>query len=264
MQFLAVNNVKLATVDRGQGVPLLLVHGFPLNQAMWNAQIEVFGQRARVIAPDLCGFGASGVREGTVTMEQFADDLAGLLDGLGVEEPVVFCGLSMGGYIGWQFFARHRERLRALVLCDTRAAADAPEAAANRRGLADRVLREGPAPVADAMLPRLTAEVTPKIRPEVIESLRAMILSCDPRGIAAASRGMAERPDSTGMLGRIDVPTLVLVGEADAISTPEEMAGIAGAIRGARLVKIPSAGHMSPMENPAEFNAPLGAFLADL
>jgi pimeloyl-ACP methyl ester carboxylesterase len=264
MKRLTVQGIELATVDRGAGLPLLLVHGFPLDHTMWEAQIEALGQRHRVIAPDLRGFGASGLPDGKVTMDQFADDLAGLLDGLGAAEPVVFCGLSMGGYIAWRFWRRHRDRLRGLILCDTRASADSPETAANRLALAERVLREGPLPVADAMVPNLTAEITAKTRPEVAEALRRMILANRPHGIAAASRGMAERMDMTSMLHQIDCPTLVLVGRNDAISTPAEMRSIAEAIPDARLVEISAAGHMSPMENPAEVNAAIGAFLADL
>lgn len=264
MKRLTVNGVELATMDRGHGMPVVLVHGFPLNHAMWNAQIEALSARYRILAPDLRGFGASGVTEGTVTMEQFADDLAALLDALEVEEPVVVCGLSMGGYIAWAFWRKYPSRVRALVFCDTRAAADTPEAAANRRATAERVLREGPGPVADAMLPKLTATSTPKMHPEVIETLRQMILSTDPHGIAAASLGMAERPDVTQWLPQIACPSLVIVGQQDTISPVAEMRAIAAAIPGSQFVEISGAGHVSPMENPAETNVAIGAFLAEL
>lgn len=264
MKRFTVNGVELATADRGSGLPLVLVHGFPLHHAMWNAQLEALSGRYRVIAPDLRGFGASGVTEGTVTMEQFADDLAALLDALEIDQPVVLCGLSMGGYIAWAFWRKYPSRVRALVFCDTRAAADSPEAAANRLATAERVMREGPGPVADGMLPKLTAKVAPKMHPEVIETLRQMILSTDPRGIAAAARGMAQRPDATAWLPQIACPTLVLVGQEDAISPVAEMRAIAEAIPGAQFVEIGGAGHMSPMENPAEVNVAIGAFLAEL
>ena len=104
MKTLEVNGIELATLDRGSGPPVLLVHGFPLDHTMWDAQVEALSEQYRVIAPDLRGFGRSGVTEGKVTMEQFADDLAGLLDGLEVAGPVVFCGLSMGGYVAWEFW----------------------------------------------------------------------------------------------------------------------------------------------------------------
>jgi len=264
MKTLAVNGIRLAYVDEGSGPPVVLVHGFPLDHAMWDAQVDVLKGQCRVIVPDLRGFGQSDVTEGAVTMEQFADDVAGLLDALGVREPVVLAGLSMGGYVAFQFFRRHRGRLRALVLCDTRAPADTPQAASARRETAEKVLREGPGSLVENMPAKLFAPATLRDRPEVAESLRRVIASTDPRGIAAASLGMAQRPDVTAMLPEIDCPTLVVVGREDAISPPEEMRQIAAAIPGARLVEVPEAGHMSPMENPAAVNAALREFLASL
>ncbi len=259
-----VNGVELAAVDRGTGLPLLLVHGFPLNHSLWQAQIDVCSERCHVIAPDLRGFGTSSVTEGEVSMEQMADDLAGLLDTMGIQEPVVYGGLSMGGYIAWEFWRRHRPRVAGLILCDTRAAADSPEAAANRRLMADRVLREGPAPIADAMIPRLAAEVTLTRYPERMEAVRRMIFSNDPRGIAAASRGMAKRADATSQLPEIDCPALLIAGQHDQIVPVAEMRAMAEAMPHARLVEIGGAGHLSPLENPAEVNAAMLAFLGEL
>ena len=264
MKSLRANGTELWYLDRGAGVPLLLVHGFPLDHAMWAGQVDELPAHCRVIVPDLRGFGRSPADGEKVTMEHFADDLAAMLDGLGIAEPVVLCGLSMGGYIALQFWRNYRARLRGLVLCDTRAAADAPEAAAARLTLAERVLREGPAPLVEIMLPKLFGEATRRQRPDVVKGLRRVMMATDPRGIAAAARGMAERPDMTGMLDRIACPTLVIVGEHDAISPPAEMRGIAEAVPGAKFVEIPAAGHMSPLENPAAVNAALAEFLLNL
>jgi 3-oxoadipate enol-lactonase len=181
---------------------------------------------------------------------------------LAIREPVVLCGLSMGGYIAFQFWRRYAARLRGLILCDTRAAADTPEVVAARHGMAERVLREGPASLVENMLPRLFAETTQRQRPQVIERLRQVMTSGDPRGIAAAARGIAERPDMTPLLGQIRCPTLVLVGQSDVISTPAEMRGIAEAIPGAKFVEISAAGHLAPLENAAEVNAAIAKFLA--
>jgi len=263
MKTLSVNGTELATIDQGTGTPLVLVHGFPLDHTMWDAQVQALSEQYRVIAPDLRGFGQSGVTEGKVTMEQFADDVASLLDALEVEEPVVFCGLSMGGYVAWQFWRKYTERVRALVLCDTRAVADAPEAAAGRLETADRVLREGPAPLVDTMTPKLFAKATFENSPQIVESARRVMLSSSREGIAAAARGMAERPDVASLLADITCPTLVLVGELDVISPPAEMRAIAEAIPRARFVPIAGAGHMAPLENPAEVNAAMLAFLAE-
>jgi 3-oxoadipate enol-lactonase len=289
---LCVRGTELRCVDRGHGRPLLFVHGFPLDHTMWAEQIDAISSQCRVIAPDLRGFGQSrkGDRSnlceapsgpcrqiGPVpfsaagetpalrfTMGQFADDLAALLDALNIGERVVYCGLSMGGYIAFQFWRKYAERLRGLVLCDTRAAADSPEAAAGRHVMADRVLAEGPAPLVEAMLPRLFGETTQRERPELVEGLRRLMMANSPNGIAAAARGMAERPDMTASLGEIRCPTLVIVGQDDAISPPAEMRGIAHAIPGAKLVEIPAAGHLSPMENPAAVTAAILKFLAAL
>jgi 3-oxoadipate enol-lactonase len=227
MKTQTVNGAELAYVDAGAGRPVVLVHGFPLDHSMWNAQIDALSGDYRVIAPDLRGFGRSGVSEGTVTMQQFADDLAGLLRALEVDEPVVLCGLSMGGYVAWQFWRRHGRRLGGLILCDTRAVSDTPEAAASRREMAEQVLREGPEPLVAQMMPKLFAPSTAKDQPELVESLRRVMLQTDPRGIAAAARGMAERPEMVSQLHRIACPVLVIVGELDAISTVDEMRAIA-------------------------------------
>jgi 3-oxoadipate enol-lactonase len=256
--------VQLTWVDGGSGPPVVLLHGFPLDHTMWDAQVEALEGDYRVIVPDLRGFGQSGVTEGKVTMQDFADDVAALLDALGIDEPVVLVGLSMGGYVAFQFFRRHRARLRALVLCDTRAVSDTSEAAAVRRETAAKVLRDGPAPLVKTMLPKLFGPATVKDRPEVVESLQRVMAGTDPRAIAAASRGMAERPDVTAMLPEIDCPTLVIVGSDDAISPPAEMRPIAAAIPGARFVEIPDAGHMTPLEDPSAVNAALVEFLGSL
>jgi 3-oxoadipate enol-lactonase len=256
--------VELSCVDCGRGMPLLLVHGFPLDHTMWAQQIDVLSRQCRVIAPDLRGFGGSRrtADDEKITMAQFADDLAALLDGLDIVEPIVFCGLSMGGYIALQFWRQYASRLRGLVLCDTRAAADGPEAVAARRTMADRVLREGPTPQVEALLPRVLGETTRRLRLQVVEGVRRMMLSTSPRSIAAAQRGMAERPDMTDSLGQIACATLVVVGAEDASSPPSEMRAMAQAIPSSQFVEIREAGHLTPLENPAAVNAALAEFLA--
>ncbi len=264
MPTISLSDISLNCIDAGDGPAILFAHGFPLDHSMWRHQLDEFAATHRVIAPDLRGFGRSGVTPGTVSMEQLADDLAALLDELGVTEPVVFCGLSMGGYIGWQFFRRHRHRLRALVQCDTRAIADTPEGVANREKLARLVLENGTEPVAAAMLPNLFAEPTTPARQAAIEETRQAVLRTSPEGIAAASLGMSVRPDVTADLPSINVPTLLIVGEDDRISTVEEMRGIADAIPSAELSVISDAGHMSPLENPSAVNAAIRSFLATI
>src|SRR5262245_5584067 len=211
MKTARLSKTDMAYVDEGQGTPVLLAHGFPLDHSMWDAQISALAAQARVIAPDLRGFGRTppspGDAERGISMEEFADDLVELLDAVGIREPVVFVGLSMGGYIGWQFARKHSGKLRALVACDTRAIADTDEARAGRIKTADSVAAAGSVIVADAMEPKLFAKTTFEKRPEIVAATRKVMESTPPAGVAAALRGMAARPDVTSFLPSIKVPT---------------------------------------------------------
>jgi 3-oxoadipate enol-lactonase len=259
-----INGIELALVDAGAGPAVLLLHAFPLDHRIWDAQIEALATSYRVIAPDLRGFGQSEATGGRVSMSQFAADLAGLLDELGVTAPVTLAGLSMGGYIALAFWQAYAHRLQALILCDTRAAADPPDVAAGRLATAERVLAEGAEFLAQSMLPRLLSPHTIQRRPEIVAALRQVILANDPRGIAAAACGMAVRPDMTAALGRIRCPTLVIVGHDDAAAPPSEMRAIAAAIPAARFVEIADAGHLSSVEKPVEVSGAMLEFLGHL
>ncbi len=262
MKAIDLGDVRLSLDDRGEGRPLLFVHGFPLDHSMWQAQVDEFSRLGyRTIAPDLRGFGTSDLGAGPVTMERYADDLSRLLDQLGVNEPIVYCGLSMGGYIGWQFWSKYASRLAGLVQCDTRAVADTPQGKAGRAELAARVTASGAQAAADAMMPKLFGPDAVRVAGDQMEQTRRVILANPPAGISAALGGMAERPDITSLLPQIRTPTLIVVGQHDGISTPDEMRGIAAQIPGAEFAVIPDAGHMSPLENPSAFNAALKTFL---
>ncbi len=256
-----IDDLTFHYLDEGSGPVLLLVHGFPLDHTMWRRQIEHFGGSRRVIAPDLRGFGGSGVTEGTVTMQRFADDLAAILDSLRIE-AVDFCGLSMGGYIAWQFVQRHRAKVRSLILCDTKASADTAEGRETRIGLAEKVVQRGPGFIAQTMPDKLFSQHTRDRQPEIVAEIQDVIRRTDPQGVAAASRGMAERPDVTPLLPSIDMPTLVIVGDEDAITTRDEMFQMSQAIPSAEFVSVAEAGHMAPLEQPAAVNAAIEAFLS--
>jgi pimeloyl-ACP methyl ester carboxylesterase len=247
----------------GDGTPVLLLHAFPLDSRMWLPQVEALGGY-QAIVPDLRGFGAARVLAGEITpMELLADDLAQLLDERSLER-VVLCGLSMGGYVALAFARRHPGRLGGLVLCDTRATSDTEEARAGRLAMAERVLAEGVGFLPEAMLPRLLGETTRQRRPELVQEVTDTILDQDPRGIAAAQRGMAARPDSSEVLGQIAVPTLVITGMQDELISPEESRRMAAAIRDARLVQVAEAGHLANLEQPEPVNEALLDFLAPL
>jgi pimeloyl-ACP methyl ester carboxylesterase len=266
MKTVQLSDIRLQVYDEGTGTPILFVHGFPLSHAMWSGQLEPLAKRFRVIAPDLRGFGASemtpgGDAEQTTSMRQLADDCAAVVDQLCGGGPVVLCGLSMGGYVAWQFTKHHGNKLRGLVLCDTKAAADAPEAAETRRKMAEHVLKHGTGAVAEAMPAKLFAAATHTTQPAIVADIRRTIEQTKPAALAAAQRGMAAREDVRPWLAEIRVPTLVIVGREDAISPPDEMRSFAESIPGAEFHVIEGAGHMAPLESPAEFNRLLTAFV---
>lgn len=268
MHTLPIKNLTLACEGHGSGQPVVLLHGYPLNHRMWASQIEALSPHCRVIAPDLRGFGESTLAEGDgdrgVSMAEYAADVAALLDAIGVTEPVILCGFSMGGYIMWQFLRQFPERVKAFVPCDTRAIADTPEARAGRLKTASEVSAKGVEPIIEAMLPKLVSEATCQSQPDVVVELTAIMRSCRPAAIAAALRGMAERPDVTAELSKFTQPALVIVGAGDAISPSDEMRGIADKLPNARFVEIPSSGHMTTMENPTAVNAALVEFIGSL
>jgi pimeloyl-ACP methyl ester carboxylesterase len=247
----------------GEGTAVVLLHAFPLDSRMWLPQIEALGGY-QALVPDLRGFGAARAMAGDRSpVDLMADDVAWLLDDRRLDR-VVLCGLSMGGYIALAFARRHPGRLGGLVLLDTKAGADSEGARAERLAMADRVLVEGVGFLPEAMLPRLLGETSRRERPEVVRQVTETILAQDPKGIAAAQRGMAERPDSTAALAAIDVPTLVIVGAEDELSGPPEARTIAAAVRDARLVQVPGAGHLVNLERPDPVNDALLDFLAPL
>lgn len=257
----------MAYSDTGSGSPVvLLVHGFPLNRSMWDPQIGVLrGSGARVIAPDLRGFGASEAGPpGPLTMEQHADDLVALLDALGIVERVLFVGLSMGGYVAFAFWRRHSERVRAFVLADTRAAPDAPQQVIDREAMARAVEdAHSPEPSIKNRMPRMFSRTLRQGAP-VERQVEAMMASTSPRAVADGERALALRVSSFATLPTISVPTLVIVGEHDQLTPPSDSAEIVSGVPGARLVTIDQAGHMSNMENPAAFNDALVSFLESL
>lgn len=261
LKTLSTASGPLDVLDRGSGDVLLLVHGFPLNHEMWQHQIDEFSRDFRVLAPDLPGFGGSPPRGDTLSMEQMADALRDALEALRIESPTTFCGLSMGGYVAWQFVRKYKAHVKKLILCDTKAAPDTAEAAKDRLKMARHVEDHGTEALSQAMLPKLLGARTTVQRPDLVRQVQASIAAAPPAGVAAAQRGMAERPDARPWLAEIGVPALLIVGEDDVISTPDEMRGIAAAIPGSKLVVIPQAGHMSPLENPAAVNAEWRGFL---
>lgn len=254
-----INGIDFHYEVHGAGQAVLFVHGFPLSHRLWTPMVERLSDVYTLIMPDLRGMGQTEATE-TCTMAMFADDLKALLDHVGVTEPVVVVGMSMGGYIAFEFFRRHRQCVRALVLADTRCQADPPEIVQVRVKTAARVLAEGSKVVADGMIDLLFAPGAPEtLRKEWHE----IMVASSPVGVAAALDAMAKRVDSTATLPQIDVPTLVVVGENDAITPPRDAEFMHAAIPNARLEIIPEVGHMSPVENPQRFADAVRRVLTD-
>jgi len=258
-----IGGADLAFEVRGTGQALLLLHAFPLGLAMWDPQTAALSESNQVVRFDARGFGGSPPGDGLLTMEKIADDAVALLDHVGVSRAVV-CGLSMGGYAAFALVRRHADRVKGLVLSDTRAGADSGAARTARAAQADRVRKQGSAALADAVLPKLVGETTHTQRPEVVARLRETIAANPPRGIADALAGLAARADSTPTLREIRVPTLVVCGAEDAITPVAESEALVRGIAGSRLEVIPAAGHLSSVENPEGFNEVLTKFLAGL
>jgi pimeloyl-ACP methyl ester carboxylesterase len=258
MNSASINGIDMTYRDEGNGQPLLLVHAFPMNAAMWEPQITALSPRCRVIAPDLRGFGATAPGAGAFSLEQHADDLAALLDHLRIDKAIVV-GQSMGGYISFALLRRHRERVGGLILADTRAGADSEEAKQGRETNARLAEEQGPGAIADQMLPKLLA---PAAAPALRDQVRRIIEANHRAGIAAALRAMAGRPDSTPLLATIDVPTLIIVGAEDALTPPSEANAMYDAIAGSQIVEIPGAAHLSNLDAPEQFNAALEEFLS--
>jgi pimeloyl-ACP methyl ester carboxylesterase len=239
----------------------VLLHGFPLNPTMWDAQFSMANRGWRVLAPELRGFGADADNDPPVTsIDDYAGDAIDLLDGLHVTEAVI-AGLSMGGYIAFAVFRHAARYFRGLVLADTRSEPDTPQAVDGRQRMQALVRERGPAAVADELVPKLTSDTTRRMHPEIVERLRAQIVGNSAASIHGALTALMSRPDSTPTLPGIHCPTLILVGEEDAITPPALSESMQRHIAGAELVTIPRAGHMSNMEQPAAFNDALARFL---
>jgi len=249
--------------EEGTGEPVLLVHAFPLSAGMWEPQLALPPSGWHFLAPDLRGLGRSSHLSGATSVEAHAEDLVALFDALAIDRAVIV-GLSMGGYVTLALLRAAPERVRALVLCDTRADADSDEARANRQRLREQLREGGPAAVADAMVPRLVGPTTARERPDVLTRVRGLIEANGARGIDDAIVTLMGRPDRTPWLARIDVPTLLVVGEEDALTPVALHERMRQQIRGARLAVIPHAGHLSNLERPEAFNETLGAFLQGL
>jgi pimeloyl-ACP methyl ester carboxylesterase len=246
----------------GDGPSVVLLHPFPLNHNFWSAIVAQLSSRYRLIVPDLRAHGASQSGDGPVTMQKLADDLSGICR----EEKAgktTFVGVSIGGYLLFEFWRRYRDQVAALVLANTRAGAETAEGSAARLQAADKVLREGTAGFIEEMLSRLVPQATRTNRPDVVDAARKMMQAMSPDDIAGVQQGMAERPDSVATLATINVPVLIIAGAEDSVPL-DEFQLLQERITGSELRVISGAGHYAALEKPEEFGGLLRRFLDKL
>ncbi|GAA2206108.1 alpha/beta hydrolase [Nonomuraea monospora] len=252
--------MQLYKRSAGTGIPVVLLHAFPLSSAMWLAQREGLAKVCRVITPDLRGFGGSRLGEDEPSLDVMADDVARLLDEEGIDRAVVG-GLSMGGYVTMAFCRRHPDRVLGVILADTKAGEDPPAARDNRERIAQAVLTEGSEVLVTEVLPALIGRTTRERRAMVVGRVKGLVQSAPPGAVAWAQRAMAARPDSFETLSALKVPLLIIVGEEDELSPPSDADAMAQAVQEGKVEIIPRAGHLSAVEQPEAFNAAVIEFL---
>ena len=262
MERLRSDDAEIFYEIRGSGPPVVLLHPFPCHHEFWNPVAEALDSRYRLILPDLRGHGDSEIGEGPALMQKHVGDVARVLDAAGVAKAA-FVGCSIGGYILFEFWRRFRERVTSLALCDTRPQADTAEGRANRLRAAAAVLEQGTEPFIESMIPKLMGRTTVSTRPDLVDGARAMMRKMSAEDICLALRGMAERPDSVADLKSINVPTLIVIGEEDVLSTVADGELMRQNIARSELKVVPKAGHYAPWEQPELVGKVLRQFLDD-
>jgi len=255
MQSLRSDDAEIFYEVRGDGPSVVLLHPFPSNHEFWSPVIPALESRYRLILPDLRGHGESGIGQGPAFMGKHAADIARIMDATGIGKAA-FIVCSIGGYIVFEFLRLYRARVSALALCDTRPQPDTTEARANRLKSADAVLEQGTEPFLKTMIPKLLGATTLSSRPDLVEGALRMMRKMSAEDISLVLRGMAERPDSVPDLKLINLPTLIVLGEEDVLSTAADGELMRQNIPNSRLKMIPKAGHYAPWERP-EAVAPL-------
>jgi pimeloyl-ACP methyl ester carboxylesterase len=257
-----INGRQVGYDDVGSGEPVVFLHGFPHRRSLWAPQLGALVDHARCVAMDLRGFGES-TGGPPWSMDRYADDVIELLDHLNIERTVI-CGLSMGGYVAFSAWRRHAQRIRGLVLMDTRAPGDTPEGAQKRRDMIAMARERGSRAVADSMIAGMVGKSTREKCPEVVDAVHSMLESAPVAGVVGALEAMIDRVDSRPTLATIDVPTLIVVGDEDVLTPPKDAREMHAGIADSRLEVIAGAGHVSNVERPAAVNHVLSEFFASL
>ncbi|HEY3423801.1 MAG TPA: alpha/beta hydrolase [Negativicutes bacterium] len=259
-----INGTTLAYSDRGNGLPLVLIHGFPLCRKMWRPQADKLSKSGcRVITPDLRGFGESEMTTGMVTMNSYADDIVALMDHLGLDKAVVG-GMSMGGYVLLNLLERYPDRVAASIFMVTKAGGDDEAGKARRTALAEACRAQGILPVAEAFRNVLFAPATLTDSPELVDEVLGWVNATDPQGAAAGLIAMRDRKDYIELLANIAQPALVIGADQDQAIPLDNSRILAEGLPDAELSVIHGGGHMVNLEQPVGFNETILEFLAEL
>lgn len=258
-----INGITLAFSDQGTGLPLVFLHAFPLNRTMWSEQEHALSSQFRVITIDLRGHGESDSPLWRYSLDQAADDVCGLLDHLSIRHTIVV-GLSMGGYIAFAFYRKYADRVKGLVLADTRAQADTEDGKRARFEMAQIAYKQGPGAIADIMIPKLLSPATIQTKLDLVRRVRMMIEGNQVSGIAGDLMAMAERPDSIPLLQQMTCPAHIIVGELDLPTPPSDAKLMVDRIPNARMTIIPGAAHLSNLEQPNLFNETIFDFMSNM
>jgi 3-oxoadipate enol-lactonase len=257
-----INGIEAYYEDSGNSsaLPIVLVHAFPLSHEMWQPQIDPLASKYRVISYDIRGHGKSGIGDGQYMLEFFVDDLIGLLDFLQLDKAVL-CGLSMGGYIVLRAAERNPERIYAMILADTQSKSDSNEAKIKRTAAIKLLKTKGVQAYADSFAKGAFAPENYSGKTDAVDKIKQIIQSNTPLGIGGAILALAGRTDTTSFLSKVKIPTLIIVGESDALTPVSLSEEMRAQIPDSEMHVIGHAGHLSNLENPDEFNKHLLNFL---
>lgn len=257
---LTINDLQVFTSGDESKQPIIFVHGFPYDHTMWDKQVEYLQNDYYCITYDIRGLGGSVIGDGQYTMESYVDDFLEIISKLKLHKPVL-CSLSMGGYMAFRAVERSQDTFSSLILCDTKAEADSDEGKLARANKIKQINEEGIEAFVNGFVPTCFAESTINNKSELFNSILIKCKTNDPIGVKGALIAMLSRTDTTSYLSRINIPTLLIVGEEDVLTPPETMELISSKIDNSEFVIIPEVGHMTPIENPAAVNEAIGSFL---
>jgi 3-oxoadipate enol-lactonase len=259
-----LENGFLAYDQFGKGIPLLLIHGYPLSRKIWNAQMDGLSDIATIVRMDLRGHGESFPFEGEYKMDVLAEDCYKLLNHLNINPPIIVCGLSMGGYVAFSLYNHYPQLFKGMILTSTRAVADSPEGKVSREASIKKARKNGITSIVDGMLPKLVSPFTLTTKKELVSTIREIMMATSVDGVVGALQGMRDRPDSTPLLTQIKCPTLIIHGADDQIIPLREADNMSQQLLGFHICVIPQAGHLPNMEQPERYNRSIREFVSSL